>query len=129
MKVFLSVFFSLIASAAVLLVASVAVTKYARAQQAVAPGGGMAPVAQHLTDNDISYTYVSDVRGVFVTIFTKDRNWKAAPTCELLTEIGPVTKVTIWYEIEEPTTETITIKEAGNITIHDGSVDSAVCTK
>ena len=99
------------------------------AQQAVAPGG-MAPVAQYLTDSGTSFTYVRnhETNAVFKTIFTPIRAMKAAGTCDELTKIGPVTKVTIRYEIDEPT-ETITIREAGNITIHDGSVDSAVCTK
>ena len=36
---------------------------------------------------------------------SKDRNWKAAASCKLLTEmIGHVTKVTIRYEVKEPTT-------------------------
>ena len=100
------------------------------AQQAVAPGG-MAPVAQYLKDSGTSFTYVRnhESNAVFITIFTPIRAMKAAGICDELTKIGPVTKVTIRYEINEPTTETITTREAGNITIHDGSVDSAVCTK
>lgn len=116
-------FLSLIITVAVILLVTVAIPASA------SKVSRMAPVAQHLTDKDISYTYISDERGVFVTIFTKDNNWKAAPTCELLNGIGPVTKVTIWYEIEEPTTETVITEEAGNITISAVSVDSAVCKK
>jgi len=108
---------------------ALAISAPVMAQQAVAPGD-MAPVAQRLTDDGINFMYVANDNGsVFITIFTKDRNWKAAPTCELLTDIGHVTKVTIRYEVKEPTTtEMVTERHDYSVIFHDGSVDSAVCT-
>ena len=81
-------------------------------QQAVAPGG-MAPVAQHLKDLDLSFSYIASDDGVvLVTIFTEKAYTNPATVCETLTKIGHVTKVTLYLETTAP----------------EPSVVSAVCT-
>ena len=115
-----------------LLIGSAIFPLSASAQQAVAIAPGtMSPVAQYLTDHGINFIYIAGTSGAFVTVFTKDRSMTAVVTCEALTKIGPVTKVTIWYEIgeDEPVPEPVIGKDkaTGNITISAASVDSAVC--
>lgn len=100
------------------------------AQQAVAIApGAMSPVGQYLTDHGINFMYIADTSGVFVTIFTEDKSMAAAAKCEALTKIGPITKVTIRYEVDDEKSTTIVVGRdgSGNLTIRDGSVDSAVC--